>query len=409
MSYCEFKTSLDTLTRVLNWSGDIDLLQSTNFNNYDPIEVEKPDRSSITILSQGTKVAYVELPDYVLLHTWTSDEPNRAVFFRAEKYLETVFANYVELVEMDIKPRIPYAAWRDLQRINTCIRNAGGFVSIYNFDSNLTFHYGEKLDTRIDISKNNLPGDFVTFVMRSLCSIAPPWNQRAKPQVRFDTENNNNNIKKEKENKTMNMKMPAMNFEFGPCGNDVALSPYGVAIRNGDQWLTYNPSANKTVDVTGFSFDFQGMLMKMPAPLGDVRPGDVVMHQGNPMFVTNVDNNSIYAVDIKASEAKTIVPVTNMFGFNYVTKIVSFINMNGMGAPSPDQPFGNIMPMIFMSQMFNGEDNGGFFGNEGQGNMLCQMAQMSFMASMMTNMGQGNPFGNMFNFNLGGTQENKEG
>lgn len=407
MSYCEFKTSLDTLTRILNWSGNIDLLQGSNFNNCDPIEVTKHDRSNTIILSQGIKVAYVELPDYVFLHLWMSDKPGQAVFFRAKTYLEAVFAEYVELVGISVKSRIPYDTWRDLQRINTCIKNTGGFVSIYDFNSNLTFYYGEKLDTRINISTINLPKDFITFIMGSSLSIIPPWNQKkTNTDIYFNIKNNNKNIKKEKENKTMNMKMPAMNFEFGPCGNDVALSPYGVAIRNGDQWLTYNPSANKTVDVTGFSFDFQGMLMKMPAPLGDVRPGDVVMHQGNPMFVTNVDDNSIYAVDIKASEAKTIVPVTNMFGFNYVTKIVSFINMNGMDAPSPDQPFGNIMPMLFMSQMFNGEDNGGFFGNEGQNNMLYQMVQMSLMASMM---GQGNPFSNMFNFNLNSNQENKEG
>lgn len=56
-----------------------------------------------------------------------------------------------------------------------------------------------------------------------------------------------------KENDTM--KMPAMNFDFSPFTESgvVALSPYGIAVLRGE-YLTYNGA---TVDVTGFTFDFQ--------------------------------------------------------------------------------------------------------------------------------------------------------
>ena len=76
-----------------------------------------------------------------------------------------------------------------------------------------------------------------------------------------------------KENDTM--KMPTMNFDFGPFTEPgvVALSPYGIAVRSSKgEYLTYNAATGATVDVTGFTFDFQ----KMPAAIKDLRAGDMV-------------------------------------------------------------------------------------------------------------------------------------
>lgn len=85
-----------------------------------------------------------------------------------------------------------------------------------------------------------------------------------------------------KENDTM--KMPTMNFDFGPFTESgiVALSPYGIAVRSSKgEYLTYNAATGATVDVTGFTFDFQ----KMPAAIKDLRTGDMVLHRGKPMYV----------------------------------------------------------------------------------------------------------------------------
>lgn len=184
------------------------------------------------------------------------------------------------------------------------------------------------------------------------------------------------------ERKETTMTTPRLNFDFGPMSTDaVAISPYGLAVRKPatDTWLTYNVATNQTVDVTGFTFDFEGMIYKMPAAVSSIAPGDMVLHQNRPMYVVDTANG-IQVVDILGSETKTIIPVTNMFGFNFVTKIVSFINL-GNTAPSPDQPFGNLMPMMMMSSMMNGNSDMDF------GKMM--------MFSMM--MGNGNPFANMFN------------
>mgnify|MGYP004515931815 FL=1 len=188
-----------------------------------------------------------------------------------------------------------------------------------------------------------------------------------------------------KENDTM--KMPAMNFDFGPFTEPgvVALSPYGIAIRaTKGEYLTYNAATGATVDVTGFTFDFQKMIYKMPAAIKDLRAGDMVLHRGKPMYVQSVEEDGIHCIDILNSEAKVIVPVTSIFGFNYITKVVSLMNVNA-GAPSADNPFGNIMPYMFMQSMLSDGDNDG------------DMSKM-LMLSMMMN-GGSTPFANLFNFN----------
>lgn len=183
-----------------------------------------------------------------------------------------------------------------------------------------------------------------------------------------------------KENDTM--KMPTMNFDFGPFTEPsiVALSPYGIAIRTTKgEYLTYNAATGATVDVTGFTFDFQKMIYKMPAAIKDLRAGDMVLHRGKPMYVQSVEEDGIHCIDILNSEAKVVVPVTSIFGFNYVTKIVSLMNVNA-GAPSADNPFGNLMPFMMMSSIMGDDSNNDF----------SKMMMMSMM------MGGSNPFTAMF-------------
>lgn len=175
-----------------------------------------------------------------------------------------------------------------------------------------------------------------------------------------------------KENDTM--KMPTMNFDFGPFTEPgvVALSPYGIVIRSSKgEYLTYNAATGATVDVTGFTFDFQ----KMPAAIKDLRAGDMVLHRGKPMYVQSVEEDGIHCIDILNSENKVIVPVTNMFGFNFVIKVVSLMNFNA-AQPSAENPFGNLMPFMMMSSVMGDDSDNDF--------------------SKMMMMGSSNPFTAMF-------------
>lgn len=187
--------------------------------------------------------------------------------------------------------------------------------------------------------------------------------------------------KKYKENDTM--KMPTMNFDFGPFTEPgvVALSPYGIAVRSSKgEYLTYNAATGATVDVTGFTFDFQKMIYKMPVSVKDLQAGDMVLHRSKLMYVQSVEEDGIHCIDILNSENKVVVPVTNMFGFNFVTKVVSLMNFNAV-QPSAENPFGNLMPFMMMSSVMGDDSDNDF----------SKMMMMSMM------MGGSNPFTAMFN------------
>lgn len=178
------------------------------------------------------------------------------------------------------------------------------------------------------------------------------------------------------------MKMLTMNFDFGPFTEPgvVALSPYGIAVRSSKgEYLTYNAATGATVDITGFTFDFQKMIYKMPVAIKDLRAGDMVLHRGKPMYVQSVEEDGIHCIDILNSEAKVVVPVTNMFGFDFVTKIVSLMNFNA-AQPSAENPFGNLMPLMMMSSVMGDDSDNDF----------SKMMMMSMM------MGGSNPFTTMF-------------
>lgn len=155
-------------------------------------------------------------------------------------------------------------------------------------------------------------------------------------------------LKNRKENGTM---MKGFNFDFGPCGNTVRLSMYGMAIQNvAGEWVSYNPDSREIINVDVFNIQDGGKYMyKMPVAMTDVKVGDVVIHNRVPMFVTAVNENGSFDVtDVRAGETKTIIPTRNMFGFNFMTKVVSMFSAF-TNAPTADQPFGNMLPFLMMS------------------------------------------------------------
>ena len=150
-----------------------------------------------------------------------------------------------------------------------------------------------------------------------------------------------------------NDKMKFGNFDFGPCANDnVRMSMYGIAIKNAaGTYVSYDAASGEIIDVDVFNFDGGKYMFKLPVAIKDVKVGDVIIHNRTPMFVVGFAENTgdLIAVDIRAGEKKTIMPMRNMFHFDFVTKIVSLFDMNGVTQPSSDMPFGNMLPLMMMS------------------------------------------------------------
>ena len=183
-----------------------------------------------------------------------------------------------------------------------------------------------------------------------------------------------------KENDTM---MKGINFDFGPCGNTVRLSMYGMAIQNvNGEWVSYNPDSREIINVDVFNMADGGKYMyKMPVAIADVKIGDIVIHNRVPMFVTAVNENGTFEVtDVRAGEAKTVIPTRNMFGFNFMTKVVSLFGAF-TDAPTADQPFGNMLPFLML-----GDDNKDidpmmlfFMMNQGGNNGVMNAMMLHFM------------------------------
>ena len=159
--------------------------------------------------------------------------------------------------------------------------------------------------------------------------------------------------KNEKENDNMK----GFNFDFGPCTNDnVRMSMYGVAVKNAaGTYVSYNPKTKEIVDVDILNFDGAKYMYKVPVALSQVAIGDIVIHNRKPMFVVDADlpGKNLTVVDVCAGEQKTVIPTVNMFGFNFITKIVSLMDMcGGANTASAEQPFGNMLPLL----MLNGDN-----------------------------------------------------
>lgn len=166
-----------------------------------------------------------------------------------------------------------------------------------------------------------------------------------------DVEKMIDNRFEEKENE----KMKGFNFDFGPCTNDqVRMSMYGMAVKNAaGTYVSYNPKSKEIVDVDVLNFDGAKFMYKIPVAVKDVAVGDIIIHNRKPMFVVALPTEgatAITCVDVCAGEQKLVIPTVNMFGFNFVTKIVSLFNTVGDNAPTPDAPFGNMLPFLMMGE-----------------------------------------------------------
>lgn len=153
----------------------------------------------------------------------------------------------------------------------------------------------------------------------------------------------------EKENRSMNF-----NFDFGPVDSSVRMSLYGMAIKNASgTYVAYDANSKQIMDVDIFNFEGANkFIYKMPTPIKGIRSGDVVIHARKPMFVQMVQSdNRLKVLDIYDGEEKTIVPAKSPFNFDFITKVVSLVDMAGVA--NADNPFGNMLPFLLMGDKKN--------------------------------------------------------
>lgn len=164
------------------------------------------------------------------------------------------------------------------------------------------------------------------------------------------TPKNENNDENKDENKMNTNDM--FNFDFGVISdNKIRMSMYGYAIPNeAGKYVAYDLEHNRMMDVQVLNFNCAGMFYKIPKPLTKITYGDVVFHNGVPMFVCgiNEERTRFTVIDPKEGAEKTILPAHSPFGFDYLTCLVSLMDSFDMPA-NENNPFGNMLPLLLMS------------------------------------------------------------
>lgn len=162
-----------------------------------------------------------------------------------------------------------------------------------------------------------------------------------------------------------NEKDTMMNLEFGPCGDRTKISPLGIAVKNtNDEWVSYDKEKHEIVNVDLLNFDNSNFIYMIPAAIKDIAEGDAIIHNKHIMFVKKIRLDGISVIDVADGEYKKILPTKSMFGFDYITKVVSILDFVKNDA-SEDNPFGNLLPLMLMDKnnsmlpflLFNEKEN----------------------------------------------------
>ena len=241
--------------------------------------------------------------------------------------------------------RLPYPQWRemvkDLDSYNEITIEAYGCGTIEVWGQG---------DTRAALifTGNENDGSFGTFLNEQYNNSIVIDQLADCGHVYAVSANEIKNITIKENDKTMNKLFG--NIDFGSCEKDnVRMSPYGLAVQNqSGTWVAYDKATDSIIDVEILNFDGGKYLFKMPVALKDVAAGDVIIHSRTPVIVDLVDDTGrVVCVDPRAGEEKIVIPTKNMFGFNFVTKIVNMFE-NMLGTPNADQPFGNMLPLMLV-------------------------------------------------------------
>lgn len=167
--------------------------------------------------------------------------------------------------------------------------------------------------------------------------------------------NYNNYTINEKEQKNM---FGIQNLEFGKYkGTDVKMSIYGPAftvVGNGQgTWLSFNKN-NELIDVTDMLID-NIPLVVMPTSPESLSEGDFIHYTGVWMQVREIDiDGTITAYRLYDRTIQKVLPTKNIFGFNYYTKLITF---NFGENANSDNPFGNLLPLMMLSEGGTINDN----------------------------------------------------
>ncbi len=178
--------------------------------------------------------------------------------------------------------------------------------------------------------------------------------------------NDSNNISnKEDTNMKANRLFP--NLEFGKVTNPkIKMSHLGVAMMNNEgTYVAYDLGSLVDVNITSVDGD---ALFQIPVQFSDIKVGDCILHNNLVYCITSF--NPLKGVSYWDGVEDEIKLTTNMFGFNFVTKIVSVFDVLNMGNLTGSGNM-NMLPLLMLSK------DKGFSNNTLETMLIMQMMQQS--------------------------------
>lgn len=194
-------------------------------------------------------------------------------------------------------------------------------------------------------------------------------------------------------------KMNNTNLSFGPyTSNNLRLSTFGIALKNKEnKWVSFDRQSNTIVDVNILNIEIENskIFYKIPKAISDVEVGDIVLHNGNLMFVEEIKDNRFVVINPYEGTELTILPSMSPFGFNYVTVIISITDY--LPEADSNNPFGSLLPLMLAKDNNNSNNLLTLVALMQKGNMDIDPTMLMLMS--------GNPY---LYFMLNNKKNNKE-
>lgn len=231
------------------------------------------------------------------------------------------------------------------QGINTNINLTSPFSNILKADATTSSSINTTNLTngcRFELNAERLCKEILESQKRLLEELKKP------ERIKEETYKWRQDLLTEKSENKMNIKK-ILNFDCGPISlSEVSLSIYGPAFHTADdRWISFKN--DEYFDVTEMLFDIgKSICYALPVAKSKINLGDFIKHNKFWARVIDVDDSERLVVeDVCNREVKTIMPMKNVFGFDFYVKLYNPFNDFSKEADK-DNPFGSMMPLLMM-------------------------------------------------------------
>lgn len=149
-----------------------------------------------------------------------------------------------------------------------------------------------------------------------------------------------------------------------------------IAIKTSDGYKVYNPENGNLTNCSNFVLDIcDDMFMLFPTR--NLKPGDIVLINGKPMYILDVKaKNRVEAMNYEDSTIQTVIPERHaIMGRKFYGKVVSVFG-KGFGGKK-NNFFKNMLKLKMMGAMMGGNNTDDGMNGMFNGNALPMMMLMS--------------------------------